>query len=84
MPDLASDLDESHRMDSERELLCFFKISLSNYYFLIKAGLSDVNQMAHIHTGVSEAPEQPDYNQGEAVELSKCARVKFLLQRQLI
>ena len=72
MPDLGSDLDESHRMDSERELLCFFKTSLSNYYFLIKAGLSDVNQIAHVHTGVSEAPEQPDYNQGEAVELSKC------------
>ena len=72
MPDLASNLDETPWMDSECELLCFFKISLSKCYFLIKARLSDVNQIAHIHTGVSEAPEQPDYNQGEAVELSKC------------
>ena len=37
MPDLVSDLDGSHRMDSERTLLYCFKIILSNYYFLIKS-----------------------------------------------
>ena len=31
-----------------------------------------MNQMAHIHSGISEAPEQLDYNQREAVELGEC------------
>ena len=31
-----------------------------------------MNQIARIHSDISEAPEQLDYNQGEAVELSEC------------
>ena len=37
MPDPVSDLDGSHRMDSERTFLYCLKIILSNYYFLIKS-----------------------------------------------
>ena len=31
-----------------------------------------MNQLAHIHSGVSEVSEQLDYNQEGAVELGEC------------
>ena len=45
------------------------------YAYLIlesKAELSDLNQLGHIHSGDSEAPEQLGYYQGSAVEPGEC------------
>lgn len=38
-----------------------------------------MNQLAHIHSGVSEAPEQLDYYQGEAVELGECVMLEQIV-----